>query len=210
MAGAGGAATASHGALHRLHSHNSITVDGDSDGHFRALRRSCVASLAWRGCRARATRQPASRSRSGLTQQGVCVGPLVVGAATGAFNAAVIVRGDEHVLPPTPRAVACDPGPALPVPSAETRKAARTLRRRRTAAGAAAEGQAAAARRFATARALVKSGSWSLRQESNLYLALRRRPFYPLNYEERQQQKTKKIVEERNKDAEHPSPVSRI
>lgn len=27
---------------------------------------------------------------------------------------------------------------------------------------------------------------WSLRQESNLYLALRRRPFYPLNYGERQ------------------------
>jgi hypothetical protein len=25
-------------------------------------------------------------------------------------------------------------------------------------------------------------GRWSLRQESNLYLALRRRPFYPLNY----------------------------
>ena len=25
---------------------------------------------------------------------------------------------------------------------------------------------------------------WSPRQESNLYLALRRRPFYPLNYEE--------------------------
>lgn len=27
---------------------------------------------------------------------------------------------------------------------------------------------------------------WSLRQESNLYLALRRRPFYPLNYGEDQ------------------------
>ena len=26
---------------------------------------------------------------------------------------------------------------------------------------------------------------WSPRQESNLYLALRRHPFYPLNYEER-------------------------
>lgn len=25
---------------------------------------------------------------------------------------------------------------------------------------------------------------WSLRQESNLYLALRRHSFYPLNYEE--------------------------
>lgn len=27
-------------------------------------------------------------------------------------------------------------------------------------------------------------GLWSPRQESNLYLALRRRPFYPLNYGE--------------------------
>ncbi len=26
---------------------------------------------------------------------------------------------------------------------------------------------------------------WSPRQESNLYLTLRRHPFYPLNYEER-------------------------
>lgn len=26
---------------------------------------------------------------------------------------------------------------------------------------------------------------WSPRQESNLYLALRRRSFYPLNYEEK-------------------------
>ena len=30
---------------------------------------------------------------------------------------------------------------------------------------------------------------WSLRQESNLYLALRRRPFYPLNYGERRSRK---------------------
>ena len=27
-----------------------------------------------------------------------------------------------------------------------------------------------------------EAGVWCLRQESNLYLALRRRPFYPLNY----------------------------
>src|SRR5260221_55147 len=30
------------------------------------------------------------------------------------------------------------------------------------------------------------TSGWSLRQESNLYLALRRRPFYPLNYGEEQ------------------------
>ena len=31
---------------------------------------------------------------------------------------------------------------------------------------------------------LSESMLWSLRQESNLYLTLRRRPFYPLNYGE--------------------------
>jgi hypothetical protein len=30
-----------------------------------------------------------------------------------------------------------------------------------------------------------RSARWSRRQESNLYLPLRRRPFYPLNYGER-------------------------
>jgi hypothetical protein len=29
-----------------------------------------------------------------------------------------------------------------------------------------------------------KAVNWSPRQESNLYLTLRRHPFYPLNYEE--------------------------
>ena len=37
---------------------------------------------------------------------------------------------------------------------------------------------AGAAREVAPA----KVAGWSHRQESNLYLALRRRPFYPLNY----------------------------
>ena len=31
---------------------------------------------------------------------------------------------------------------------------------------------------------VLKGNRWSPRQESNLYLALRRRSFYPLNYEE--------------------------
>ena len=31
---------------------------------------------------------------------------------------------------------------------------------------------------------MAGAGESSPRQESNLYLALRRRPFYPLNYEE--------------------------
>ena len=35
------------------------------------------------------------------------------------------------------------------------------------------------------AERMVSRGSWYHRQESNLYLALRRRSFYPLNYEER-------------------------
>lgn len=33
---------------------------------------------------------------------------------------------------------------------------------------------------------MAESPQWSPRQESNLYLALRRRPFYPLNYGETQ------------------------
>ena len=33
-------------------------------------------------------------------------------------------------------------------------------------------------------KAIYKKLGWSLRQESNLYLALRRHSFYPLNYEE--------------------------